>query len=49
MGAELFHMDGQMDRVTKLIVAFRNFVRTPKNGTQTSAKCPPSRTLSPIY
>ena len=30
MGAELFHADGQTD-MTKLIVAFRNFVKAPKN------------------
>ena len=34
VGAELFHMDGRTDRetgMTKLIVAFRNFVKAPKN------------------
>ena len=39
MGAELFHMDGQRDRlrdVTKLIVAFRNFVTAPTNISSTS-------------
>jgi preprotein translocase subunit SecE len=30
MGAELFHVDGRMD-MTKLIVAFRNFAKAPKN------------------
>jgi hypothetical protein len=30
IGAELFHADGQTD-MTKLIVAFRNFVNAPKN------------------
>jgi len=30
MGAELFHSDGQTD-LTKLIVAFRNFTKAPKN------------------
>ena len=30
MGAELFHADRQMD-MTKLLVAFRNFVSTPKS------------------
>ena len=29
VGAELFHADGRTD-TTKLIVAFRNFVNTPK-------------------
>ena len=29
VGAELFHADGQTD-MTKLIVAFRNFVNAPK-------------------
>jgi hypothetical protein len=30
VGAELFHADGQTN-MTKLIVAFRNFVNAPKN------------------
>ena len=30
--AELFHADGQTD-MTKLIVAFRNFVNAPKTGS----------------
>jgi hypothetical protein len=30
MGAELFYADGQTD-MTKLIVAFRNFVKAPKS------------------
>ena len=30
VGAEFFHADGQTD-MTKLIVAFRNFARAPKN------------------
>ena len=30
MGAELFHADGRTD-MTKLIVAFRNFAKVPKN------------------
>jgi len=30
VGAELFHADRRTD-VTKLIVAFRNFVNAPKN------------------
>jgi len=30
VGAELFHADGRTDR-TKVIFAFRNFVKTPKN------------------
>jgi len=30
VGAELFHADGQTD-TTKLIVAFRNFAKAPKN------------------
>jgi hypothetical protein len=30
LGAELFHADGQTD-MTKLIVAFRNFAKAPKN------------------
>ena len=29
MGVELFHADRQTDK-TKLIVAFRNFTKTPK-------------------
>jgi hypothetical protein len=29
VGAELFHADGRTD-ITKLIVAFRNFVNAPK-------------------
>jgi len=33
--AELFHADGQID-MTKLIVAFRNFVNAPKNRWQFS-------------
>ena len=42
MGAELFRADGQTDRrlgdrtdITKLIVTFRNFLKAPKNATQT--------------
>jgi len=31
LGAELCHADGQTDRMTKLIVAFRNFANAPKN------------------
>ena len=37
MGAELFNADGRKDGrtdVTKLIVAFRNFVIAPKNGNE---------------
>jgi len=30
MGAELFHADGRMN-MTKILVAFRNFVSTPKS------------------
>jgi hypothetical protein len=30
VGAEVFHADGRTD-MTKLIVAFRNFARAPKN------------------
>jgi len=30
VGAELFHVDGRTD-LTKLIVAFRNFSKAPKN------------------
>jgi hypothetical protein len=33
VGAELFHADGQTD-MTKLIVAFRNFVNAPESGNQ---------------
>jgi len=36
VGAQLFHEDGRMDRptdMTKLIVAFRNFMKAPKNVT----------------
>ena len=32
MGAELFQADGMKD-ITKLIVAFRNSVNAPKNGS----------------
>ena len=32
VGAKLFHAGRQMDRQTKLVVAFRNFVNAPKNG-----------------
>jgi hypothetical protein len=31
VGAELFHADGRTDRETDIIVAFRNFVKAPKN------------------
>jgi hypothetical protein len=31
VGAELFHADEQAKGMTKLIVAFRNFARAPKN------------------
>jgi hypothetical protein len=37
LGAELFHTEGRTDRqtdMTKLIVAFRNFVNAPENVTQ---------------
>ena len=30
VGAELFHVDGRTD-ATKLVVAFRNFTKAPKN------------------
>ena len=30
MGTELFHADGRMD-MTKIVVAFRNFAKAPKN------------------
>ena len=36
MGAKLFHEDGRTDGetdMTKLIVAFRNFVKVPKTDT----------------
>jgi hypothetical protein len=33
IGAELFHADGRTD-MTKLIVAFRNFAKAPKNCTR---------------
>ena len=36
VGAEGFHADGETD-MTKLIVAFHNFVNTSKN----CSKCPP--------
>ena len=35
MGAELFHADRRADRHDEAIVAFRNFVKAPKNGTET--------------
>ena len=38
VGAELFHADGQTD-MTKLIVAFRNFTKAPKNSLMLSL-CP---------
>jgi len=31
VGAELFFADGRTDRMTKLIVAFRNFAKASKN------------------
>ena len=31
VGAEMCHADGQTD-MTKLIIAFRNFAKAPKNG-----------------
>ena len=39
LGAELFHADGQTARktdITMLIVAFRNFAKTPKNSVSSS-------------
>ena len=33
VGAELLHTDGRTD-MTKLTVAFRNFVKAPKNGSR---------------
>jgi hypothetical protein len=38
LGAELFHADGQTDGqtdMTKLIMAFRKFAKTPKNSLMT--------------
>ena len=35
VGAELFHVDRQTD-ITKLIVAFRRFVKSPENKTDES-------------
>jgi len=34
MGVELFHADGRSD-ITKLIVAFRDFAKSPKNELST--------------
>jgi len=34
MGVELFHADGRRD-ITKLIVAFRDFAKSPKNELST--------------
>jgi hypothetical protein len=31
VGVELFHVDGRTDRLTTIIVAFRNFANAPKN------------------
>jgi hypothetical protein len=42
MGAELFHADGRTDRqtdMTKLTVAFRNFVTVPKKGLVKLPRC----------
>ena len=33
VGAELSHADGRKNDTTKLIVAFRNFAKAPKNET----------------
>jgi hypothetical protein len=46
VGAELFHVDRRTDEwtdMTKLIVAFRNFAKAPKNETlyKNSSKCTP--------
>ena len=38
--AELFHVDGQWD-ITKLIVAFRNFVNASKSGKKTTTNWGP--------
>jgi hypothetical protein len=38
VATELFHADGQKD-VTNLIVAFRNFAKSPKNGAQFMCLC----------
>jgi hypothetical protein len=35
VGVELFHADRQTD-ITKIIDAFRNFVKVPKNATKTT-------------
>jgi hypothetical protein len=37
VGAELFHADGRTD-MTKLIVAFRNFAKAPKEEFKTNAQ-----------
>ena len=37
-GAELLHADRQTD-MTKLIVAFRNFAKTPKSGSLNISIC----------
>jgi hypothetical protein len=34
VGNESFHADRKTDRLTKLIVAFRNFAKAPKNELQ---------------
>jgi hypothetical protein len=41
VGAELFHAESQTDgrtHMTKLIVAFRNFAKSPKKGSFESPK-----------
>ena len=44
VGAELFHADGWTD-MTKLIVAFRNFVNAPKNDQSTISDMIPEITI----
>jgi hypothetical protein len=44
VGAELFHADGWTN-MTKLIVAFRNFVNAPTNDQSTSSDMIPEITI----
>jgi len=44
VGADLFHADGRTD-MTKLIVAFRNSVNSPKNGAVIQSTAAETRTI----
>jgi hypothetical protein len=48
VGAELFHADGQTD-MTKLIVAFRNFVNAPESEKELRTNWQMRNSLDPVF